>query len=1083
MAQNNVWSDIDISTASTEIKERAHTPNSYRTVAFNTNNFLAAVNTAPSRMSDASTQRNSIIMDFPMPDGGFESFYLVDAELMHPDLAAKFPELKAYIGKGIDDPTADLRITYSPYHGFHGMIKSGEHSTCYIDPWTTDNENYIVYHRNELVRNESNWECLTPEPDAPATTIPSDGRLPLGDCNLRRYRIAVTCTGQYAQFHIGQAGGTTGNTAGDKAIVQSAMNVTMARVNGVYERDFGVTMQFVPNNDLVIYLNANTDPYGFEYNTSTAQTLDAEIGVNNYDIGHHFNNTNGGNAGCIDCVCLAVSQSGTHKGRGFSGQPSPVGDVFDIDYVSHEIGHQFGGFHTQSNSSCRSGSGATEVEPGSASTIMGYAGICPANVQNSSDDYFAYVNIRDIVTSVNTGNASTCPELITSGNAGPSADAGANYSIPISTPFKLEGIGSDPDDTGITFCWEQNDPESPFSNSAPSPTRTQGPMFRSLLPVSVPYRYMPNLDDLVNNINPTWEVLPSISRSMEFSFTVRDNNVNSGCTDSDLMSVNTVASAGPFVVTSPNTNGVVWGTNTTETITWNVAGTTVSPVSCANVDILMSTDGGFTYPIMLASSVPNDGSQDITVPFEVGTDVRVMVACSDNIFFDISNFDLEIEFSGPDFILEANPSSILACQPDNATYTVDVTAAGGFAGDVTLSALNLPAGANASFSTNPIAGGTGSSTLTVSSDGVTPGTYTITVQANGSVGTKTTTVDIEIVSTDAVTLVSPTDASLDVSLTPTLSWSADISAITYEVEVATDAVFSNIVFSETGLTTTSTTTSNLSSNTTHYWRVRSINDCGALAWSDIWIFRTSDICTPISISLSCSTPYNGDFNDSPVNNFTNYNGSNITYNGQDELFEYEHTGGEITVEVSGLTYDLTLLIMDDCDPSIATLLAEVSTGGSTRTYTNSSLVAGKYYIFLDAPRFRRRGTYTIEVTPCPVQLSPKVFLQGSFSGTSMNTDLDDLIPDVSPYADLKVLSSIMPADAVDWVYVEIRSDNTANPSEVYGQSGILLDDGTITDSDGVSPLSFPVEAGEDWYVVVRHRNHLGIMTQNPVTLN
>ncbi|WP_405574794.1 reprolysin-like metallopeptidase [Winogradskyella sp. Asnod2-B02-A] len=640
-AQNNFWTNSTSSDFRSTLKERVSMPSKHRTIALNTESFLDFVSQARGRFSDIGA--NSLVISLPMPNGENETFTLEDSELMHPELAAKFPELKTYSGKGITDRTASLRITYSPYFGFSGMVMSGEHSTVYIDPITSDNQHYMSYFRNDLSQTAIDFQCTTEE--AIIENVDLDGysqRAPaLGDCNLRRYRLAQSCNGEYAQYHIGQAGGTTGTTAGDKAIVQAAMNVTMNRVNGIYERDLGITMQMVANNDLVIYLDASTDPWTNEWNTKTAETIDAQIGVSNYDIGHNFNTTGGGNAGCIDCVCLSNSQSNTHKGRGYTGRTAPVGDPFDIDYVAHEMGHQFGGYHVQSNNSCRSGSGSTEVETGSGSTIMGYAGICAANVQNNSDDYFAYVNIRDIVDTINFGNASGCAELIASGNSGPEAVAGLDYSIPASTPFRLEGTGSDPDDTGLTYCWEQNDPENPGSNDAPVSTRSAGPMFRSFAPVAIPYRYFPNISAIISNTTPTFEVLPSVSRSMDFSFIVRDNNSISGCTASDLMTVTTVASAGPFIVTAPNTN-VTWNAGTLQDVTWDVAGTTAAPISCSNVDIFLSTDGGNTYPITLATGVANNGTYSIVVPNNQGTQNRIMVKASNNIFFDISDANFTI---------------------------------------------------------------------------------------------------------------------------------------------------------------------------------------------------------------------------------------------------------------------------------------------------------------------------------------------------------------------------------------------------------------------------------------------------------
>ncbi|MGB1217111.1 MAG: reprolysin-like metallopeptidase, partial [Saprospiraceae bacterium] len=548
------------------------------------------------------------------------SFNVYDAELMHPVLAAKFPELRTFVGKGIDDPTADLRIAYSPYTGFSGSILSGKHTTVYIDPYTQDLENYVVYYRKDLKKNASSpaFECKTAHNEIGKYSTEAENSAAFtGDCNLRRYRLAQSSNGEYSQYHIGQAGGTTGDDTNDKAIVQAAMNVTMIRVNGVYERDLGITMQFVPNNDLIIYLNAGTDPWAGEYNNTTQTTIDNVIGNANYDIGHNFNTSGGGSAGCIGCICTTGS-----KGSGYTGLPAPIGDPFDIDYVAHEMGHQFGGFHTQASSSCRSGSGQTEVEPGSGSTIMGYAGICNANVQNQSDDYFHYVNIRDIVQNINSGVSSSCAELITSGNGSPVADAGFDYSIPTSTPFILEGVGSDPDDSGLTYCWEQNDPESAGSAGPPSTTRTQGPQFRSLDPVTVPVRYMPNLPDVIAGNNPTWEVLNSVSRNMEFAFTVRDNNNVSGCTESDLMSVSVVGTAGPFIVNAPN-GGETLFTGNNATVTWDVANTDAAPISASTVDVFLSTDGGLTYPFTVATGVANTGTANLIVPNQISTTCRM----------------------------------------------------------------------------------------------------------------------------------------------------------------------------------------------------------------------------------------------------------------------------------------------------------------------------------------------------------------------------------------------------------------------------------------------------------------------------
>lgn len=854
------WKDAASSEFKAPQKERQSIPETYRTLSFDVDVFLTVCESASDRFSENKGIAPVIVM--PMPNGVNESFRLENAELMHPELANRFPELKNYVGVGIENPTSVIRISYSPYLGLHGMIRSTSHSAVFIDPVTQDNEHYISYYRKDLSAPQMPFECYTEEEAEGKMILEEKSQLPgpLGDCNLRRYRLAQSCNGEYAQYHIGQAGGTTGSTAGDKAIVQAAMDVTMNRVNGVYELDFGITMQFVANNDEVIYLDAATDPWTGEFNTTTAQTLDAVIGVNNYDIGHNFNTSGGGNAGCIDCVCEAVSQSGTHKGRGYTGRGAPIGDPFDIDYVAHEMGHQFGGYHTQSNQSCRSGNN-TEVEPGSASTIMGYAGICSANVQNNSDDYFAYVNIRDIVTSANSGDASTCAELITSNNAGPSSDAGLDYSIPISTPFKLEGVGSDPDDALLTFCWEQNDPENPSSNATPSPTRTVGPMFRSLDPVSVPDRYMPNLTDVVNNVSPTWEVLPSISRNMEFSFTVRDNNSFAGCTSSDLMNVTTVAAAGPFVVNYPTASGVSWTAFVNETVTWDVANTDQAPVNCALVDILLSTDGGFTYPTILASSVVNDGSEQITVPNVGGTSTaRVMVRAADNIFYDISNIDFSI-IPGPsnDFTVSTAQNTVSVCKPNDAVYSIDIGQLGTFTDPVTLALSGLPAGASSSIVPD-IVTPAGSAVLTISNTGsVALDDYTMTISATSSTGTKDLDLFLNVSDGPAtISLSSPTDGLSGAGIPTTFDWSEVLgSGVGYDIDIATDAGFTSIVDNATGLTTNSYTSTVLAPSTTYYWRVQGANNCGTAPMSSTYTFTTANCITPASTDVPVTISASG----------------------------------------------------------------------------------------------------------------------------------------------------------------------------------------------------------------------------------
>ena len=320
------------------------------------------------------------------------------------------------------------------------------------------------------------------------------------------------------------------------------------------------------------------------------------------------------------------------------------------------------------NTCSRSGNGTTEVEPASGSSIMGYAGICATNVQYNSDAHFNYVNIRDIQNNVQSGTSSSCAQETELTNQAPVANAGFSYTIPKSTPFVLRGTATDPDGLeSLTYNWSQNDPEEAPTSEAPQPSWTVGPLYRAKLPTASPNRWMPQISDVVaNNLTPTWEVTPSVARQMSFAFTVRDNGSSFangiGQTSSDLMDV-TVEDSDPFVMTAPNT-AVTWNVASTETVTWDVGQTDNTTINCQTVHIKLSIDGGMTYPIVLASNTPNDGTQAISIPNHQTTMARIMVEAADNIFYDISDTNFTIgaslglsEQSIDNFVVVPNPSN------------------------------------------------------------------------------------------------------------------------------------------------------------------------------------------------------------------------------------------------------------------------------------------------------------------------------------------------------------------------------------------------------------------------------------------
>ena len=634
-SSDGMWIKIPAKEVSGAKVNRSSFPSDYHLFQLNLNLLKSKLVNAPVLFTN--TIQPTLVIEFPNSEGTFEKFRVYESSIMEPALEAKFPMIKTYAAQGINDPTATMRFSVTQF-GLHTMSISGIKSTNFIDPYTTDLLNYIVYDRNSLGAKPQGFECLTDENiSLPSLQKNSNGASTIQNINdqkLRTFRLAQSCNAEYGNIFAG--------TSNQKANIQAQMTITMNRVNGVYERDLAIRMVFVANNDLVIYYGSTTaDPWSNEWNTKTAQTIDAAIGVANYDIGHNFNTTGGGNAGCLSCVCLSTSQTSTHKGRGYTGSTNPTGDAFDIDYVAHEMGHQFGGYHVM-NTCSRSGNGATEVEPASGSSIMGYAGICASNVQNNSHADFNYVNIRDISVNIKTGN-STCGAITTLTDTPPTASAGLDYTVPISTAYILEGTATDIDGmNSLTYNWSENDPAQSPGNAAPLSTYSVGPLYRAFPPITSPNRYMPALTTVLNNtLNSTWEKTPSVARTLNFSFIVRDNNLGAGQTASDLMKVTVSSAAGPFSVTSQNT-ATTWTAATTQTVTWNVANTNTGAVNTPSVNIFLSTNGGTLYPITLAANVANNGTAIITVPSVTVTSARLMVRGAGNIFFDINNAAISI---------------------------------------------------------------------------------------------------------------------------------------------------------------------------------------------------------------------------------------------------------------------------------------------------------------------------------------------------------------------------------------------------------------------------------------------------------
>lgn len=571
------------------------------------------------------------VIEIPMPDGSFQSFAFCSYEMMEPELAAKWSFIKTYTGQGIDDPTATCKVDFTEF-GFHYQVIS-THGSYYADPVMKGNTRiYQIYKKSDLPSKTFKCETIADEHDLLDKSARPEQIQATGGTR-REYRLALACTGEYAAF----CGGTT-------TAVASAMVTSVNRVNGVYETEICVRLKLVANNNLLIFLNATSDPYtnnsGSTMLNQNQTKVTQVIGTANFDIGHVFS-TGGGGVAIKGCVC-----NSSQKAMGVTGSDAPVGDAYDIDYVAHEMGHQFGGDHTfnSTTGSCGGGNRVANqaYEPGSGTTIMAYAGICGNDdIQPHSDPYFHFASYNQIIPFSTTAGGNTCAVQVNTGNNPPSIPAIAGgYVIPISTPFKLTAPqATDPDGDPVTYSWEQSDLGAAGAPGSPSGT---APIFRAFSPTTSGIRYFPKLSTILSNGSVLGERLPTYARNLTFKLVVRDNVAGSGGVNIGSMSMSVNAASGPFTVTLPNATGISWEGGSKRLVTWSVANTNVAPVNAALVNIKLSTDGGNTFPYTLKESVANDGSDSITLPILATSTARIMVEAATNVFFDVSNANFQI---------------------------------------------------------------------------------------------------------------------------------------------------------------------------------------------------------------------------------------------------------------------------------------------------------------------------------------------------------------------------------------------------------------------------------------------------------
>jgi len=657
LAQNKLdafWSPVAEPTINVSVK-RQIIPQKYLTVQLNVEGLKSKLFSAPHEKTTKINVSNCIL-SLPLPNGSIQQFRVIESPIMADALAAAYPNIKTFSVKGIDDIYANGKLDWNEF-GFHGMIRT-VNGDFFIDPYSVgDLKNYITYYSKDFEKahpipdfdtdvitdtgNKSRTVSENQDSEGSARELDSTPATCVGG-QLRTYRLALTCTGEYAVAATGLSFPSIPQTL-------SKIVTSINRVDGVYETEISVRLVLVSTQTTVIFTNAATDPYTANNNGpvllgQSHTVLTNTIGTANFDIGHIFS-TGGGGIAFLGCVCSA-----SNKGRGVTGSANPVGDPFDIDYVAHEMGHQFEGNHTFNavTGSCNGNrSGITSGEPGSGVTVMAYAGLCGTNnLALNSIPYFHPFSYDEIVNFTNNGNGSGCPVTLATGNQAPIVTGSGDYIVPKGTAFSLTGSAVDPDNDALTYSWEETDAGVGNGSNWNSGLR---PYFRSYNPTTIASRNFP-LYAIVLSGNSAYsltrgEFVPQTAQVLKFRLTARDNKMGGGGVCYAINTI-TIDNSGPLTITNPNNLSVVWNSGSQQTVTWDVNSTNLAPVSCSNVRIWLSTDGGVTYNV-LVNSTANDGVEIVTSPTVavINNTCRIKVESLGNVFYDVSDNNFTISTS------------------------------------------------------------------------------------------------------------------------------------------------------------------------------------------------------------------------------------------------------------------------------------------------------------------------------------------------------------------------------------------------------------------------------------------------------
>jgi len=802
---------------------------------------------------NSSVGKGSSIFFFPNENGQLESFSMAAIPVFAE--AQTHPTIRAYRGQSLDRKNITIRITVSPL-GLSGTMRTPS-GFLFFQPDNRSTSSYVFYQRKDIVTEEERTVFCTTEnkqtkvkKNFQQSGMSAKNRV---SGQLKTYRFAVATSGEYTQFW-GDDDDENGSNVQD---AQAAIANTVNRMNEIFEVDLGVRLLLVSNTS-IIYEDPETDPFSSDLNSEVQGVLTNEVGEVNYDSGHLFHRADAnGNAGSIGNVCESF-----RKGSAFSSHPFTVTngstggyltDYFDIDYVAHEVGHQFGATHTYAH---LTESPQVSSEPGSGSTIMSYAGIVSGqNLQRHSDPYFHFHNIVQI----NAYLADySCQENENIVNQIPTVSAGDDITIPIGTAYELTAVAQDEDGDQLTYCWEQLDSGRVRAQDF-GPQLITGSMNRSLLPTASPTRMIPRLEAVLRGdltqtnpgLNSDWETISTVGRNLRWGITVRDRNQNNpngvGFVAQDEMTVSVSDDAGPFVVRSQNSTSVLWKAGANELIEWDVALTDRAPINTQTVSIYLSVDGGQTFPHLLIENTLNDGEVYVVVPGGISSsNARIKIVADGNIYFAVNSSDFRVE-ERP-FALPFQDVVKENCATPNVGYTANLTIYDTISSTVSLSVVGLPSTIVASLNATSVQTQGTTVTLNLSTDGTVSGTYSATLVGRSGATVVEHPFVIRFLSIPVPTpqIESPADQSVDQPTFMNFAWEANDQADFYRFELSKAQDFSTLLVNET-LLQNSYSLDDLEGSTTYFWRVSMLNNCGVSTPSAVRQFITASVvCSTIS---------------------------------------------------------------------------------------------------------------------------------------------------------------------------------------------------------------------------------------------